>query len=122
MCQKIQKLSRNIKKQFLNIPVWYNSDITVNNHYRYVFIKLWYQKGIRVIGDFQDENGCFLKYNSLFERFCLLQKNVHAQIMQYDSVVTSITKYLRAMSIDRFLGRRNVDTCMPFYYETLLCM
>ena len=27
------KLSRNIKKQFLNIPVWYNSDITVNNHY-----------------------------------------------------------------------------------------
>ena len=75
MCQKIQKLSRNIKKQFLNIPVWYNSDITVNNHY--VFIELWYQKGItlRVIGDFLDENGCFLKYYSFFERFCLLQEN-----------------------------------------------
>ena len=25
------------------------------------------------------------------------------------------------MSIDRFLEKRNVDTCMPFYYETLLC-
>ena len=64
------KLSRNIKKQFLNIP---DSDITVNNHY--VFIKLWYQKGIRVIGDFRDENGCFWKYYSFFERFCLLQEN-----------------------------------------------
>ena len=27
------KLSRFIKKQFLNIPVWYNSNITVNSHY-----------------------------------------------------------------------------------------
>ena len=40
-------------------------DITVNNHY--VFIKLWYQKGIRVIGDFLDENGCFLKYDFFFK-------------------------------------------------------
>ena len=108
------KLSRNIKKQFLNIGVWYNSDITVNNHY--VFTEVWYQKGIRVFGYFLDKNGCFLKYYSFFLRFCLLQENVHVHIMQYNSVVTSITKYLRAMSIDRFL-----DTYMPFYYETLLC-
>ena len=41
--------------------------------------------------------------------------------MKYNIVVTSITKYLRAMSIDRFLEKRNFDTCMPFYNETLLC-
>ena len=48
------KLSKIIKKHFLNMLVWYNSEITVNNNY--VFIKLRYQKCIRVIGDFLDEN------------------------------------------------------------------
>ena len=41
--------------------------------------------------------------------------------MQYNSVVTSISKYLREMSIDRFLEKINFDTCMPFFSETLLC-
>ena len=47
----------------------------------------------------------FFKYYSFFERFGLLQESVHVQIMQYNRVVTSITKYLRALSIDRFLEK-----------------
>ena len=52
----------DIKENFLNIPVWYNSNIKVAN--KTVFIKSWYEKGIKVLQDF------FLKTNLLvFEAF-----------------------------------------------------
>ena len=39
-----------IKENSLNIPVWYNSNIRVAN--KTVFIKSWYEKGIKVLQDF----------------------------------------------------------------------
>ena len=75
------KLYRNIKHFYKNIPVWYKSDITVNNYTVLCLIKLWYQRGFKVIGDFLlGEDGRF--WISFFYRFCLLNDNVHIQIMQ----------------------------------------
>lgn len=47
--KKMIKSSLNTKNVF-NIPVWYNSNIKIAC--KYVFIKDWYMKGIKIIGDF----------------------------------------------------------------------
>ena len=52
----------NIKYNFLNIPVWYNSNIRVAN--KTVFIKCWYEKGIKVLQNFFDEDCNFLVFEA----------------------------------------------------------
>lgn len=50
--QKLNKRSLNTKNVF-NIPVWYNSNIKIAC--KYVIIKDWYMKGVKIIGDFLNE-------------------------------------------------------------------
>ena len=59
---KTIKRHPNIKDNFLNISVWNNSNIRVAN--KTVFIKCWYEKGIRVLQDFFYEDCNFLVFEA----------------------------------------------------------
>ena len=55
---KVYDKQENFRNNFYSIPVWYNSNIKIG--YKSVFFKSWYEKGVKVVQDFLDEDGNFL--------------------------------------------------------------
>lgn len=100
----------NIKNVF-NIFVWYNLNIKIVC--KYVFIKDWYMKGVKIIGDFMNENGNILLRIDFIERFYFL----YIFLMLYNSVICVILKYLIYLFIDKFILKRDCIIFMLFYYE-----
>ena len=47
--------------------VWYNIDIKVDR--KCIFYKIWYDKGLRYIRDFLNDDGSFLNYETFCEKF-----------------------------------------------------
>lgn len=110
--KKTIKSSLNTKNVF-NIPVWYNSNIKIAC--KYVFIKDWYVKGVKIIGDFLNENGNILSRIDFTERFHFS----YIPPMLYNSLICAISKYLTYLSIDKSTLKRDCTTFMPFYYESI---
>ena len=75
-------------KQIFNIPVWYNSGIKIGG--KHVFIETLYLNGVTAIGDFLNENGIILSRKDFIERFHLS----HISPMQYNSIISAISKYM----------------------------
>lgn len=100
----------NIKNVF-NIFVWYNFNIKIVC--KYIFIKDWYMKGVKIIGDFLNENGNILLRIEFIERFYFL----YIFLMLYNSVICVILKYLIYLFIDKFILKRDCIIFMLFYYE-----
>ena len=103
-----------VKDNFLNTPVWYNSNIHIAN--KYVFIKAWYKTGVKVIQDFYDENCNFL---DIEEFKCKYSLKVLCT-MQYNSVKTAIFKFFKMSNIDRTSVKRNPNPCIPFFFQTVI--
>lgn len=108
--KKMIKSSLNTKSVF-NIPVWNNPNIKIAC--KYVFIKDWYMKGVKIIGDFLNENGNILSRIDFTERFHFS----YIPPVLYNSVICAISKYLTYLSIDTSTLKRHCTTFMPFYYE-----
>lgn len=56
-------------RNFLVEPLWYNNKIIIQN--RYVFSRSLYEKGFTIVDDLLDDNGNFLSYEDIAEKFCL---------------------------------------------------
>ena len=104
----------DIKDNFLNIPVWYNSNIKVAN--KTVFIKSWYEKGIKVLQDFFDEDCNLL----VFEAFKCTYNLRNICIMQYNSITTAILKYLRFLHVDRTFVKLLPNPCIPIFFQGVI--
>ena len=50
-----------------SFPVWYSSKISVGK--KSLFIKTWYEKGVKVVNDFLDDNGFFLSRELFKNKF-----------------------------------------------------
>lgn len=83
------------KNNFLNVPVWFNSNIRINNNS--VFYKKWYQNGVKNVGDFLSNEGNFLTKNMFQQKFNISR----ICIMQYNSIITAISSFLKCMSLNK---------------------
>ena len=101
----------NIKDNFPNIPVGYNSNKRVAN--KTVFIKSCYEKGIKVLQDLFDEDCNLL----VFEAFKWTYNIRNICIMQYNSITTAILKYLRFFHVDRTFVKLLPNPCIPIFFQ-----
>ena len=92
------------------VPVWYNSYIKINN--KSVFFKDWYEKGIKYIDDFLDEDGKLLKKDKFSEKY-----SISVNIMQYNSICSAISKYLRTLTFDSSSYEQLTRPSIPFYFN-----
>ena len=76
-----------------------------------VFIKSWYEKGIKVLQDFFDEDCNLL----VFEAFKCTYNLRNICIMQYNSITTAILKYLRFLHVDRTFVKLLPNPCIPIF-------
>lgn len=71
-------------------------------------------KGVKIIGDFLNENENILSRIDFTERLHF----PYIPPMLYNSVICAISKYLTSLSIDKSTLKRDCTTFMPLYYES----
>ena len=114
--QKIMKkqLEVNVSEDnFMLLPVWYNSKLKINN--KSIFIKNWYQKGVKVLGDFF-ENEKLLTREQFQQKFDL---NEICPLL-FNGIKSTISKYLKSLHIN--IGEFKVINAfpyIPFHLNTL---
>ena len=106
----------NINNKYCNIPIWFNSNIKIDK--KDVFFKTWYQKGVKTIGDFLSADGSCLSKNVFQQNFNLQ----HVCTMQYNSIISAISRYLKCISVDRSTFTKGLlPTCsLPYYFENIV--
>ena len=103
------------KSNFHAFPIWYNSEIKINN--KTIFNKKWYQNGVKTVGDFLQENGIFLTRDAFAQRFHL----PHVCTMQYNSTICAISLLFKKYSIHRAAAiKRECTFFVPFYFDFIL--
>lgn len=70
-----------IKQNIMNVPIWQKSCVTIAN--KSLFIDVWYQGGIKLVGDFLSKNGAFLTYdNFIYIRLtCLMYTSCNLTVL-----------------------------------------
>ena len=106
-----------LKENFSSIPVWYNTNIRVGM--KTLFIKTWYKKGVKLIGDFLDDRGNLISHDLFQQKF-----DIKVCILQYNSVMSAVSTYLKSLEsggitcINRFYNP--YIPYIPLYYKPLL--
>jgi hypothetical protein len=100
-------------QNFKYVPVWYNANICVGNEC--IYINAWYEHGVKIIADFLDEDGHSLLQQDFSQKFRL--NNICT--MQYNSIISSISKFLNAMSVKRS-DVKKMFSIYSFYFEPIL--
>ena len=95
------------------IPVWFNSEILVNH--KTVFIENWYEKGVRIIGDFY-ENGKFLSIQSFQRKFAL--QNIC--ILKFNGMQSAICKLVRTKNISLNKPCEIFSPYLPPFYRIII--
>ena len=88
---------------FLNEPVWYNSDIRVNN--RCIFNRRMFESGVRIINDLIDENGKFIS----FEQY-IANTSVNINFLEYNSLLMAIRQLKTKKYSDLAAFDSNIQT------------
>lgn len=92
--------------QILNSPIWYNKNLMQGAN---VFIKNWYEKGIRLVSDLLDQNGNFYDFESFKTTY-----GVAGTFLDYQRLIVKIPEHwknnIRANSNVYIINRFNV-TC-----------
>ena len=96
------------------VPVWYNTNICVGNEC--IYINTWYQHGVKIIADFLDEDGNFLLQEEFTQKFRLID----ICTMQYNSIISSISKFLNVMSVKRSEVKKKCFPYIPLYFKPIL--
>ena len=84
---------------------------------KHVFIETLYLNGATTIGDFLNENGILLSRKDFMERFHLS----HIPPMQYNSIISAISKYMSSLSIDRSSLNRDYSPFMLDHFVSIYC-
>lgn len=92
------------------VPVWYNTNICVGNEC--IYINTWYQHGVKIIADFLDEDGNFLLQEEFTQKFRLID----ICTMQYNSIISSISKFLNVMSVKRSEVKKKLFPIYSFLF------
>ena len=100
--------------EILSTPVWFNSCITVNG--KSIFIKDWYDVGVKIVDDFLDNNGLFYTR----EKFAEIYKIHRICFMKYNSTVSAISKFLKGTQFSRDGFIRLQRPYLPMLYKILL--
>lgn len=79
---------KNDTEDYSKCPLFYNSNILIGN--KSIFLKSWYDKGIRYINDILDENGRILN-KATFEKISDMKVNY----LHYMGMENAISKYLK---------------------------
>ena len=80
---------------FLQCPIFYNKNITVDN--KYVFNKNWDDKNILFINDLVTQNGNLYSLQEFEEIY-----NTKTNFLTYHNLITAINKYRNKISDDRW--------------------
>ena len=91
---KVTYFENSTKSEVPLAPVWYNSKITINH--TSVFFDKWYEKGVKVVHDFLDENGNILQRTDFQQKFDI----AFISVMQYNSISCAISYFLRTTGFD----------------------
>ena len=70
---------------FLCNPIWFNKLVKIDN--KSVFYSDWFKKGIVYINDVLDENGKFLSFEDIKQKF-----GVSGNVMKYNSIISAVRK------------------------------
>lgn len=70
---------------FLCNPIWFNKLVKIDN--KSVFYSDWFKKGIVYINDVLDENGKFLSFEYIKQKF-----GVSGNVMKYNSIISAVRK------------------------------
>ena len=116
MCFMKKKMNQKLcnTKYIFIIPVWYTFGIKIGG--KHFLIEILYLNRVTTCGDFLNKNGIILSRKDFMERFHLS----HIPPMQYNSIISAISKYMSFLSIDRSSLNRDCSPFMPYYFESLL--
>ena len=114
MCTECEM--RELKNKYCNAPVWYNSNLKIGN--KCVFFQKWYLNGVKTIGDFISVDGGLISKTVFQQNFNLS----YVCTMQYNSIISVISKYLKYLAVDRTTPMKGSQpTCsLPYYFETII--
>ena len=97
----------------LMCPLFYNHNILIGNNS--VFIKSWYDKGIRYINDLI-QDGRFLTENEIFDLY-----KIRVNYLQYHGLKIAIKKYINSVHKDSF---QTISKCktpfIPYHFQVIL--
>lgn len=93
-----------------------NSHIKVNKNS--IFIKKWYNKGVKIIDDFLVEDNAFLSRESFEEKY-----NIQGIcFMQYNSIISAISKFLKGTQFSKVNFSKLQRPFVPMLYGKLMLM
>ena len=83
------------QSEILSTPVWFNSYITVNK--KSIFIKELYEKGVKIIDDFLDNNGSFYAREYFVEEYDIN----YMCFMKYNGITCAVATFLKGTHFSR---------------------
>ena len=86
---------------FLSTPLWMNKNVRIGN--KPVFYRDWYRKGICYINDLVDEDGKYLSFEKLKDKF-----NINGNVMMYNSIISSLKQ------VEKMFLPENFKLTCPF--------
>lgn len=86
--EKIEVTQENI----CEIPIFCNNDICIDK--KCIFFKDWYNKGIRFINDFVNENGEFYSQQELTEKY-----NISINFLHYQGMKRALKMFLKKLKL-----------------------
>ena len=107
--------SKTDKTKILNLPIWYNSFIKINN--KYVYYKTWANKGILFLKDLFN-NTSWLTY----DEFCM-KYYFRPPFTVYNGLILAIKTYYK-MDKYRELGTvqmQIIPNCLKEFLKTNVC-
>lgn len=100
--------------KILCIPIWYNTRIKVDK--KSIFIKQWYERGVKIIDDFLDEKGCFLSKENFAKKY-----NIEPLCcMKYNSVISAISTLMKELDFSKEHYVKMYRPFFPLYFGIIL--
>ena len=102
-----QKINKPKKiDHFLTLPIFQNEDILIGN--KPFFLKTWYNKGVRYINDFINENGKFYSEHEFTTLY-----SINSNFIQYNGILRAIKTFLKNHDITEFYNKSS-NPLIPF--------
>ena len=103
----------DIDKKIFSVPIWYNSSITINR--RPIYLKKWYERGVKILGDFF-QNNTFLSKPEFENKFSLNS----ICFLKFHSVKTAILHFIKSRKVQIGLSQcYEVYPYIPFHIHIL---